>query len=451
MSVVRIANAQGFWGDDVDAAKRLLEQAPDLDYLTLDYLAEVSMSIMAVQRQKDQALGYARDFVEVVRDLVPHWKAGSRVKVVTNAGGLNPAGCAQACAKVLADAGLSLRIGVVSGDDVLAALQAAPEDESYRNLETGEPLEDVLGRLGTANAYLGAQGIVECLEHGADIVLTGRVADPSLVVAPAIVHHGWRATAYDAIAGATVAGHIIECGRQACGGIATNWLELPDPGDMGFPIVEIDHDGSCTVTKPTGTGGRVSVETVKEQLLYELGDPAHYLSPDAMVSFLGLRVEHAGKDRVRVAGARGAPPPEAYKVSATYRDGFTASGMLTIFGRNAAEKARRCGRIILDRVAAAGYALERHHIECLGATDVAPGVLDGGDPLEVVLRVTASDSRREAVERFTKEFAPLVTSGPQGVTGYATGRPKVRPVFGYWPCLIRRDNVTVESQLLHQR
>ena len=449
MSVVRIANAQGFWGDDVDAPARVVARTPDLDYLTLDYLAEVSMSIMAAQRQKDQSLGYARDFVDVVRDLVPLWKDGARVKIVTNAGGLNPEGCARACLQILRHAGLDrLRVGVVAGDDVLPVLTASPDDDAYRNLETGESLMLMRERLVTANAYLGAEGIARSLEQGADIVITGRVADPSLVVAPAMVHHGWDATDYHRIAGATVAGHIVECGRQACGGIATNWLELPDPANMGFPIVEIADDGSCVVTKPAGTGGRVSIETVKEQLLYELGDPAHYLSPDALVSFLGISLEQIGKDRMHVSGARGSAPPDTYKVSATYRDGYTATGMLTIFGRDAVAKARRCGEIVLERVRQSGYDLERTHIECLGATDVAPGVLSLRDHLEIVLRVTAADARRDAVERFTKEFAPLVTSGPQGVTGYATGRPKVRPVFGYWPCLIARDRVHVTAEVL---
>lgn len=449
MSIVRIANAQGFWGDDVDAPARVVAQAPDLDYVTLDYLAEVSMSIMAAQRQKDPSLGYARDFVDVVRDLVPHWSAGGRVRIVSNAGGLNPRGCADACAAVLRDAGLErLRIGVVTGDDVLATLTSQPEDEAYRNLESGDSLTLMHERIVTANAYIGADAIVQCLAQGADIVITGRVADPSLVVGPAMFHHGWSATDYDRIAGATVAGHIIECGRQACGGIATNWLDMPDPANMGFPIVEIAGDGSCVVTKPPKTGGRVTVETVKEQLLYELGDPAHYLSPDALVSFLNLRLNPVDWDRVEVTGAAGCAPPDTYKVSATYRDGYTATGMLTVFGRHAVEKARRCGEILIERVRTAGYDLERTHIECLGATDVAPGVFASNERLEVVLRVTAADARREAVERFTKEFAPLVTSGPQGVTGYATGRAKVRPVFGYWPCLIPRERVNPAAEVV---
>lgn len=449
MSVVRIANAQGFWGDDIDAPARMVAQAPDLDYLTLDYLAEVSMSIMAAQRQKDQSLGYARDFVDVIRDLIPHWKDGARMKVVTNAGGLNPAGCAHACAEILRNAGLErIRVGVVSGDDVLPVLTASPDLDTFRDLETGESLTLMRNRLVTANAYIGAEGVVDCLRQGADIVITGRVADPSLVVASAMVYHAWSASDYNRLAGATVAGHIIECGRQACGGISTNWLEVPDPANMGFPIVEIAEDGSCVVTKPVRTGGRVTVEIVKEQLLYELGDPAHYLSPDALVSFLGLSLEEAGKDRVRVSGARGNPPPDTYKVSATYRDGYTATGMLTIFGRDAVTKARRCGEIVIERVRKAGFELERTHIECLGAADVAPGVLDPSTHLEIVLRVAVADARREAVERFTKEFAPLVTSGPQGVTGYATGRPNVRPVFGYWPCLIPRGRVHVTAEVL---
>jgi len=452
--MIRIGNAQGFWGDIVDAPARLLAQQPDLDYLTLDYLAEVSLSIMAIQRERDLQAGYARDFVDVVRSLVPFWQNDSKVRVVTNAGGLNPLGCAQVCAGVLRQANIKhLKIALVTGDDVLPLMQSSRKGDSslFSNLETGEPIESILPRLVTANAYLGAEPIVEALAAGADVVITGRVADPSLTVATAMHHFGWAPRDYDRIAAATVAGHLIECGTQVTGGISTDWLNVPDPAHMGFPIIEMEQAGGFVVTKPAGTGGAVTEETVKEQLLYEIGDPDKYLSPDASVSFLSLRVQQEGADRVRVIGAKGRPPPDTYKVSATYRDGFTAQGMLTIFGRDAVAKARRCGEIILQRVREAGYELEHSNVECLGAGACVPGVLHAAnerDLLETVLRISVADSRREAVERFTREIASLVTSGPQGVTGYATGRPNVRPVFGYWPCLIERSRVRPRMELI---
>lgn len=447
---VRIGNAQGFWGDRSAAPAELLSQEPALDYLTLDYLAEVSLSILAIQRQREPALGYARDILDVVRSLAPYWRSGGRCRLVTNAGGLNPEGCARAVAEVLRQESCPpMTIGVVSGDDVLGtireAVAATDSAQRFRNLDTGEPMAQVADRLVSANAYLGARPIAEALAQGADIVISGRLADPSLTVGPCLHHFGWADTDLDRIAGATVAGHLIECGTQVTGGISTDWLELPDPEHLGFPIVEVAADGSCVVTKPRRTGGRVDQRTVTEQLLYEIGDPEAYLSPDASVSFLGLHVEDQERDRVRVWGARGRPSPSSYKVSATYRDGYRAQGLLTIFGRNAVAKARRCGEIVLERVREAGFALREATVECLGAGDSVPGIVlpyDRNEIREVVLRIAVSDASKEAVERFTRELMPMVTAGPPGVTGYAEGRPRVHPVFRYWPCHIDRSAVT---------
>lgn len=449
--IIRIANGQGFWGDSIDAPQRLVESQPDLDYLTLDYLAEVSLSIMAVQREQDHRLGYARDFVSVVRGLAPHWKAGKRVKLVANAGGLNPRACAETTLAALRESECrGLKVALVTGDDVLhLAREPGADADSFRNLETGEPIATVSDRLTTANAYLGAAPIVEALRQGANIVVTGRVADPSLVVACAQFEFGWSETDYNELANATVGGHIIECGTQATGGLLTDWLQIADTVDVGFPVIEVDPTGALVVTKPPGTAGRVSLMSVKEQLLYELGDPENYLSPDCAVNFLTIQLSEDGPNRVGVAGATGREPTPFYKVSATFRDGYTAAGLLTIVGRDAEAKARRTGNIIVERVRRAGYELARTHIEVLGAGDSVPGVLPRTrDAVEVVLRVAVADPRREAVERFTKEIAPMVTSGAGGTTGYATGRPKVRPVFGYWPCLVPRSRVRPKVEIL---
>jgi len=446
--MLRIGNAQGFWGDSVDAPATLLAQQPDLDYLTLDYLAEVSMSIMAAQRAKDASLGYARDFVEVVKSLAPAWKSGSKCKLIANAGGLNPRGCAEACAAALREAGCTgLTIGVVTGDDVLSILKSRADDPLFKNLETGAPLSSVLDRIFTANAYFGSAPIVDALAQGADIVITGRTADPSLVAALAIFHYGWAWDQHDRIAGALIAGHVIECGAQVTGGISTDWIDVPDVAGIGFPFVEMEEDGSFVVTKPKGSGGRVTEQTVKEQLFYEIGDPGNYISPDARVSMLSLEVRDEGNDRVRVRGAKGAAATDSYKVSATYRDGYWAQGMLTVFGRDAVKKARRCGEIVIERVRRAGYELEQHNIECIGAGACGPGLLPAPNLLETVLRIAVHDPRKEAVERFSKELAPLVTSGAQGVTGFSAGRPRVNPVFGYWPCLIEKDEVPYKVEV----
>lgn len=441
---VRIGNAQAFWGDRSDAAAEMLARGPDLDYLTMDYLAEVSMSILAAQRDRNPDLGYPEDFVDVVRSLAPYWSGGGRCRLIANAGGLNPLACAKRCAAVLEEVGCrTLTIAVVTGDSVLPLLKdRAGDSKTFRNLDTGDQVETVRDRLVTANAYLGAESIVAALDQGADIVITGRVADPSLAVAPCLHHFGWKADDWDRLAGATVAGHLIECGTQVTGGISTDWLSVPDPAEIGFPIVEVFEDGSCVVTKPPGTGGRVTELTVKEQLLYEIGDPGRYLSPDVTVSFLGLSVEDLGQDRVRVRGARGTPRPGTLKVSATYRDGYRAAGMLTIVGDEAVAKARRAGVVVLDRVRRAGHELRSSLVECLGAGDVVhttgseAASLKAGSLRETVLRISVESATREGAERFTRELIPLVTAGPPGTTGYAEGRPRVHPVIRYWPCLV---------------
>ncbi len=447
---LKLANASAFWGDQPDAAARLVAQQPDLDFLTLDYLAEVSLSIMAIVRAKDPAAGYARDFVDVVRSLAGFYQRGGRTKLVTNAGGLDPEACARAVQAELGKAKLSrLKVAVVHGDEVLELLKREPS--RFENLETRASLAPVADRLVTANAYLGAAPIADALRAGADIVITGRVADPSLTVGPCLAHFGWNATDYDRVAGATVAGHLIECGTQATGGFSTDWLDLPNVHDIGFPIAEIAADGTCVVTKPANTGGAVTRQTIKEQLLYEIGDPGNYLSPDATVSFLTLQLEQLGVDRVRVSGATGRPPPASYKVSATYRDGYKAHGQLTVFGHDAVKKARHAGEALLHRLQTRGCAFRETLVECLGTGASVRGLasrMSDTHLVETVLRVSVAADTKEPVERFTKEIAPLVTCGPQGVTGYATGRPKVLPVFGYWPCLVPRELVSPTFRVL---
>lgn len=455
---LRIGNAQAFWGDRTAAAAEMLCRDPDLDYLTLDYLAEVSMSILAFQRQQDRHQGFAHDFVDVIQSLAPYWAAGGRCRVIANAGGLNPVACAAACRHVLEQTGCrSLRIGIVDGDDVRRILQseaAGTIAAQFNNLDTGESLGRNVDRLLTANAYLGADPIVQALVEGADIVITGRVADPSMVVAACRHHFQWNASDLDPIAGATVAGHLIECGTQVCGGISTDWMHVPDVAQLGFPIVEVEASGACTVTKSTGSGGCVSGETVREQLVYEIGDPSDYRSPDMGVSFESLRVDDLGSDRVRVTGAIGRPHPPRYKVSATLRDGYRSAGTLVIVGRDAVCKAQRCGEIVLQRVRDAGFEIRDSVIEFLGHGACAAGVLqpnvsqDRRLYSEVVLRIAVETQTQAAAERFARELMPLITSGPQGTTGYSEGRPHVRPVIRYWPCLIDRELVTPRVQMI---
>jgi len=445
---VRIGNGCGFWGDNLDAPIILAHQGR-LDYLTLDYLAELTMSILALQKERDSQAGYATDFLDVLERLAPVLRDQPPLKIVTNAGGMNPAGCAAKAKEILKKAGLDNRtIATVTGDDLMPDLdQLMSQGHALANMETGEPLSSIRERAVSANVYLGAKPIADALKLGASVVITGRVADASLTLGPAAHEFGWSWDDWDRLSAGTVAGHLIECGAQVTGGLWCNWQEVPDLANVGYPIVEIEPSGFFRVTKPPNSGGRVNQETVAEQLLYEVGDPAAYLTPDVSADFTSVSLSETEADVVQVSGARGKPATDSYKVSIAYRDGFTASGTLVICGPDAQTKARRSGEMILERLQRAGCTFEHSNIECLGAGDGVPGVIPAQEtPPEVVLRVSVHDGRRSVVERFTKEFAPLVTSGLPGTTGYTTGRPSVREVFAYWPALI--DKKAVKPQIL---
>ena len=437
---IRIGNGCGFWGDNPDAPV-LMTRSGRLDYLTLEYLAELTMSILARQKQRDPQAGFAGDFIDVLENLIPVLQTQPNLKIITNAGGMNPQACSAKARAILAKGGLEKVVATVTGDDLLPRLdQLLAEGHRLINMDTGQELAAIRERVVSANAYLGAWGIVEALRQGADIVITGRVADASLTVAPAVHEFGWNWQDWNRLSAATVAGHLIECGAQATGGLWCNWKDAPDLANVGYPIADINADGSFLITKPANTGGAVNRETVAEQLLYEVGDPAVYLTPDVVADFTSVFLTETGPDMVRIENAHGLPATDSYKVSIAYRDGYSASGTLVIAGPKALEKAKLAGQMILDRVKRAGYELERSNIECLGSGDCVPGVLLAArNPPEVVLRVAVHDFRKAAVERFAKEFAPLVTSGPPGVTGYTTGRPPVREVFAYWPALIAKS------------
>lgn len=450
MNTIRIGNGCGFWGDNLDAPI-LLAHAGRLDVLTLEYLAELTMSILALQKQRDPEAGYASDFLDVLERLTPILKQQLQLKIITNAGGMNPHACARKARDILQRAGLgSRKIGIVTGDDLLPRLdELLAARHPFTNLDTHEPLTKVRDRVVSANAYVGAAPIAEALRLGADIVITGRVADASLTVAPAAHAFGWRWDDWHRLAGATVAGHLIECGAQATGGLWCNWEEAKDLANVGYPFVDLQDDGGFTISKPDGSGGAVNLETVSEQLLYEVGDPAAYLTPDVVADFTSVHLQPAGPDRVQVSPARGKPATDTYKVSIAYRNGFQASGTLVMLGPNAVAKAQRSGEMLIERLRRVDVVPERHHIEVLGTGACVAGVLkEAPAPVEVVLRVSVQDSRRAVVERFTKEFAPLVTSGPPGVTGYTTGRPPVREVFAYWPALVDKRVVTPRAEVL---
>ncbi len=436
--MLRIANGQGFWGDWLEAPVRLLEQGP-LDYLTLDYLAEVTMSILQKQRQKDANLGYARDFPPLMARLAPRLRE-RHITVLANAGGVNPLACAREVQRLTP----RLKVAVVLGDDIFDRIDdLLAGGHELRNLDTGAPLASVRNRLLSANAYVGAFPLAEALATGADVVISGRCADAALALAPMIHRFGWHADDWDLLAAGVVAGHVIECGAQATGGnCQAGWQNIPDLANIGYPIVEAEPDGLCTITKHRGSGGRVSLATVKEQLVYEIGDPRRYITPDVVADFTSVHLEQTGPDRVRIRGARGSPRTDSLKVSLNWAAGWKATGTLVYSWPQALEKARAADRIVRERIADLGLTFDAMETEYFGVNachgSAAPLV---EDPPEVQLRIGVRGQDRAAVERFTREMVPLVLSGPPTGTGYGEGRPPVREVVAYWPALIARDEV----------
>ena len=443
---VRIASGQGFWGDDLEAPVRQVEGGR-IDYLMLDYLAEVTMSIMRKQLARDPRAGYARDFVALMERILPAC-VEQNIRVVTNAGGVNPAECAKAVAEAGRRAGTGgrARIGVVTGDDLMDRLDALLADgHALANMETGEPLETVRGRVLSANAYLGARPIAAALEGGAAVVVTGRSTDTALTYAPMALEFGWPWDAWDLLASGVVAGHINECGAQASGGnCMADWWAIPRMAEVGFPIIDASPDGTFAVTKHEGSGGVVNLRTVKEQILYEMGDPTTYVTPDVTADFTTIRLEEeGGGNRVRVHGIRGRPATPFLKVSVAHSAGYKAVGTLVYAWPDAAAKARAAAAVLRERLDRLGLAFERVLVELVG-WDATHGHLAGDPPAdlpEVQLRVGVRGEDRRAVERFTREVAPLVLTGPPSVTGFAGGRPRVREIVAYWPALIDRRAV----------
>ncbi len=448
---VLIANGQGFWGDSILGPLRLVREGP-LDYLTLDYLAEVTLSIMQKLRSRDPSQGYATDFVRLVDRILPAL-VEKNIKVIANAGGVNPHACKDALLQVLAKHGArGIRIGVVEGDDILPRLdELLAAGEELRNMDTGEPISVIRDRVTSANVYLSAFPIAEALDQGAQIVLTGRGTDPGLLLGPLIHEFGWGPSDYDRLSSGTIAGHIVECGPQCTGGNYTDWRAVSNLALVGYPIVEARSDGSFTVTKHARTGGMVTADTVRHQLVYEMGDPSRYVTPDCIADFTSIELEDRGNDRVDVHGIRGLAPTDTYKVSLSYQDGWKATGELTISGPEALEKARLCAAIVWERLAFDGfsYAPEERLEEYLGSGVCHAGIPSAmqADPAEVVLRMGVKGTQRASVDRFGLELVPLVTSGPPGVTGFAGGRPKATEIIGFWPALLAKRHVTARVSI----
>jgi len=453
-ATVRVAGGQGFWGDWLEAPYRQVTGGP-VDYLMMDYLAEVTMSILQKQKSRDATRGYATDFVDQMERILPT-VVERGIKVTANAGGVNPRACAMAVADVARRLGLAgrLTIGVVSGDDLLGRLDGLiARGHDLQNLDTGRPLHDVRDRVLSANAYLGAAPVVEALQRGAQVVITGRVTDTGLTLGPLMHAFGWPRDAWDRIAAGTVAGHIIECGAQASGGnCLSDWKTIPNLAAVGYPIVEARADGTFDLIKHPGTGGRIDVAGVTEQLVYEMGDPTSYITPDGVADFTTIQLSQVGKDRVRVSGIRGKPATDKLKVSIAYFYGYKAIGTLVYAWPDALEKARAADRILRQRLDALGLKFEAILSEFVGANathgPLALQDIDAAAIPEVQLRVGVRSPDKAAVDRFTREIAPLILNGPPSVTGFAGGRSKPEEVVAYWPALIDKKMVEPSVELI---
>jgi len=443
--VIRIANGQGFWGDWLEAPVRLVDDGP-IDFLVLDYLAEITMSILQKQKLEDPAYGYARDFPPLIGRLAEKLKARG-IKVVANAGGVNPAACARAVLKAAPE----LKVAVVHGDDVFSRLDDfAAKGYEMRDMDTGEPISTIRGRIQSANAYIGAFPLAEALASGADVVIAGRSTDTALTLAPMVYKFGWGPDDFDKLAAGTIAGHIIECGAQCSGGnCQVDWESIPDLANIGYPIIEAEPDGTFVVTKHESAGGRVNSDTVKEQLLYELGDPRRYITPDCTADFTSIRLEDVGTNRVRVSGIKGGMRPPTLKLSISYSNGWKAIGTLVYSWPQALDKARAADRVVRARLESLGLGFDEIYTEFFGVNAChGAAAPPNPDPPEVQLRIGVRGQDRKAVDRFTRELIPLVLNGPPGATGFGEGRPPVREIVAYWSALIPRDEIQTSVEVV---
>jgi hypothetical protein len=446
---IRLGGASAFWGDSMLAAPQLLASR-QIDYLVFDYLAEITMSILARQRSRDPQAGYAHDFVTATMKRCLKDIAAQKVKVVSNAGGVNPKACAEAIEKLIAEQGLSLKVAYVTGDDIL------PRAETFRATGLREMFNgaDMPPKLASMNAYLGARAIAMALDQGADIVVTGRVVDSAVTLGPCLYEFGWKDTDYDLLAAGSLAGHIIECGAQACGGVYTDYQQSEDWANIGYPICTIAKDGTFDITKPEGTGGCVTFGTVAEQLVYEIGDPQAYFLPDVVCDFSNVEIKETAPGRVRVSGAKGYPPTDKYKVSATYEDGFRVGYYVTIGGIDARQKAEKTAAAVAKRMERmlreANLApLSEYSAEVVGTEQTyGPHAKAGARATrEVILKIAAKHPETRALEMLVREVASGATSFAQGFTGLGGNRPKVSPVVRLFSCLVPKADLDVHVHI----
>lgn len=448
---IRIGGGLGYWGDDTKAPGRLVRDG-ELDYLVMDFLAEVTMSIMAKQLRRDSETGFASDIIPILKDCLAD-AVERNVRIVCNAGGMNPSACARAVRALAEDLGLgdSVVVAAVTGDDVLSKLGGFAEaGVDLSNTETGEQYSAVADRLVSANVYTGAESVVEALQRGATVVVTGRVADPSLTLGILRYEHGWKYDEWDLLSAGIVAGHLIECGAHVTGGNhQAAWSEVPDMGDIGFPIVEIDPDGRIVLGKTPNSGGLVDEQTTIEQLLYEIGDPKAYLTPDVSADWTTMTVREIGTNLVEITGVTGNPRPDTLKISACYDDGFTMNSLMIYSAPDAPGRARKAQEILDFRIARLGLDIQEIRWDYIGLGAVherrTPKTSEG-EPAEVVLRFAARSASRKDLQRVAVELS-TVFHGPPGKTSLSPGRARPSEVLSYWPMLVPRELVPSSVEL----
>jgi len=439
---IKIANGQGFWGDSVDAPYNLVKYGK-IDYLTLDYLAEVTLSIMQRQKLKNPEKGYATDFIELFERIALDI-ANKNIKVITNAGGVNPEVCREKLLKIAKKLNLDIKIAIIKGDDILGNIDSLMSDGvNFANMDDNADFLSIKDKVYSANAYIDSFSIAEALYTDADIVLAGRVSDPGLVLGPAIHEFNWKKTDYDKLAAGTLAGHILECGAQCTGGNYSQWMKVPNIDNIGYPIATLSDDTTFTISKDPNSGGIINKYTIIEQVLYEMGNPKKYISPDVVVDFTSFDIKELSKNIVEVSGVKGYKDTNTYKVSINYFNGYKASGQLTVSGPNALEKAKLTSEIIWKRLERAGILFDDKLTEFLGFSSCHGekiGKLKSKDN-EVVLRLSVRDFDKEKIIRFSKELAPVITTGPPGITGFSGGRPRPQEIIAFWPCLIEKKHI----------
>lgn len=437
MKTIRIGTGQGYWGDRLDAPLDLISKG-NVQYICFDYLSEITMSIMQKQKQRDPKRGYAHDFVTLCKQILPAVKAQG-IRLIASAGGVNSKGCSEALAEIARSQGLKLKIAAVEGDDILDRLDDLPgQGYALKNMDDGSGIDGIRDRITSANVYLGVVPLLEALRGGADVIITGRNTDTSLFLAPMIHEFGWRLDELDKLASGISIGHVIECGAQVTGGNYTGgWDRVPDLARVGWPIAEVSEDGTAIITKPDGTGGLVEAGTVKEELLYEIGDPRTYITPDVVADFSGVHVEDVGPNRVKVWGAKGRPAPDTLKVSISYTNGYRVFGEIGYSWPQALEKAKLAAEVLKERFRIIGLIPEEVNFDYIGYNSLHGPLAEfpGHEPQEVRLRVGIRTKTEAEARKMAPEVPCLITCGPPQAGGFGA-RSTPQEILEYWPALI---------------